>query len=227
MKLFNKIIVTVGICMATLGAFAQSSVSLPFIGQGNGTDSGLVPQGLSGYLQMFTNGTASRTFSYGDSTLTYVKGGFLGYAGMNYTNPVTGAVFTGTTNGALPIYTTNSAGFADVALWANRDGSAPIANVSARINGYDANFTNLVTFTFATINGGGHPVTTGTGSSVAFSMTGNGTNDVEIQTNLFTSAVLQGARGLRLLSVVSANANTNGNGQVVNLWLNGAKPGGQ
>ena len=217
MKQINKFLVTVGICMATLGAFAQSGVSLPFIGQGNGTDGGLVPQGLSGYLQI----TPTSTNSYGVSA-TYVKSGFLGYAGMNYTNPVTQAVFTGTTNGVLPIYVTNTAAFSDVDLWANRDGTAPVANVNVQVNGISSLFTNILTFNFATINGGGVPVTTGAGL-VSFSVTGNGTNDVVVQTNLFTSAAIQGARKLRLLSVVSSNAGTNG--QVVNCWLNGYKPG--
>ena len=225
MKQINKFLVTVGICMATLGAFAQTSVSLPFIGQGNGTAGGLVPQGLSGYLQILPTASLS-TNLYSGTNIT-VKSGFLGYAGMNYTNPITGTVYTGITNGVLPLYVTNSAAFADIDLWANRDGTTPLVNLNVDINGYSANFTNLMTFTFATINGGGLPCSTGTGSSVAFSVNGNGTNDVVIQTNLFASAVLQGARKVRLLSVVSANSNTNGNGQVVNVWLNGYKPGGQ
>jgi hypothetical protein len=223
MKLFNKIIVTVGICMATLGAFAQSGVSLPFIGQGNGTDGGLVPQGLSGYLQI----TPYTTNSYG-ATNTYVKGGFLDYAGMSYTNPVTGVVYTGTTNGALPIYVTNTAAFSDIDLWANRDGSALVGNISADVVGYGATFTNTVGFNFAVIDGGGLPINTGTGSGLQFSLTGNGTNDVEVQTNLLVSTTIQGARKLRLLSVTSTGVGTGGtNGQVRNVWLNGYKPGGQ
>ena len=221
MKQINKFLVTVGICMATLGAFAQTSVSLPFIGQGNGTDGGLVPQGLSGYLQI----QKQTTNSYNSSTVAYVKGGFLGYSGMNWTNPFSGVVYTGTTNGALPIFVTNSAAFQDVDLWANRDGTALVGNISATIQGYASIFTNVVSFNFATVNGGGQVTTTGAGSLLTFDVTGNGTNVLTVQTNLLVSASIQGARRLRLLSVYSNNAGTNG--QVVNVWLNGAKPGGQ
>lgn len=219
MKFIKILTVIASLCVMSIGAFAQTSVSLPFIGVGGNGLGGLVPQGLSGYLQI----TAQSTNSYGSSSLAYVRGGFLGYAGMTYTNPYSGTVFTGATNGVLPTYVTNAAAIGDVDLWANRDGTALVGNISAQINGISAAFTNIVTFNFATINGGGVPVTTGAGL-VSFSMTGNGTNDVVVQTNLLVSTTIQGARKLRLLNVASTNQGTNG--QVVNVWLNGAKPAG-
>ena len=223
MNKFYKIVIAVSVLVTTaVGAFAQSGVSLPFIGQGNNTDGGQVPNGISGYLQI----TPYSTNSYGATNLVYVKSGFLGYASMTYTNPVTGVVYTGNTNGVIPLYVTNANGFADIDLWANRDGSALVGNISVDVLGYGATFTNTVGFNFAVINGGGLPVTTGAGSGLQFSVTGNGTNDVVAQTNLLVSTTIQGARKLRLTSVTSTGVGTGGtNGQVVNIWVNGYKPG--
>lgn len=219
-KLFKSILTIAALCMVSLGAFAQSGVSLPFIAQGINTDGGLIPQGISGYLQF----SASSTNSY-NSTNTYVIRGYQGYAGLLYTNPFSGVVYSGVTNSPVPVFATNANAIADIDLWADRDGTPPSSlSVNVDVAGVNAAFTNTVTFNFATILGGGLPVSTGDGL-VSFSVTGNGTNDVVVKTNLFTSAVLQGVRKVRLLNVASTNAGTNG--WLVNCWLDGYKPAGQ
>ena len=204
--------------MVSLGAFAQMGTSLPFIGQGDNTIGGQIPTDISGYLQF----NASSTNSYG-STNVWVMRGYNWYSGLNYTNPYSGVVYN--TNSIVPVFVTNTAAIGDVDLWANRDGTTPVANISATIAGQTSAFTNTVTLNFALINGGGYVVTTGTGSGLTFSMTGNGTNIVTVQTNLLVSATVQGARRIRLNNLASTNAGTNG--WLVNCWVNGYKPNAQ
>ena len=217
-KTFKKFSAIAAICMVSLGAFAQMGTSLPFIGQGDNTIGGQIPTDISGYLQF----NASSTNSYG-STNVWVMRGYNWYSGLNYTNPYSGVVYN--TNSIVPVFVTNTAAIGDVDLWANRDGTTPVANISATIAGQTSAFTNTVTLNFALINGGGYVVTTGTGSGLTFSMTGNGTNIVTVQTNLLVSATVQGARRIRLNNLASTNAGTNG--WLVNCWVNGYKPNAQ
>lgn len=134
-------------------------------------------------------------------------------------------------SGRSPVTKTNTQAFSDVTLWANRDGTPPIANISVDVQGINANFTNLVTFNFAAIPNGSEdgfvPLNPCTDASnlFSFSVTGNGTNDVVVKTNLPT-ALLQGARALRCLSVTDTCPGGTGgtNGTVLHIKLNGYKP---
>ena len=219
MKQINKFIIAVAALMAvSFGAYAQSGVSIPFIGQGMSSAVSEIPGANSGYLQF----NALSTNSYGDSTLVWYKGFNSGYAGQIYTNPFTGVISNGGTNGfIIPNIVTNSSGIGDIELWSDRDGTTPSISLSADINGSGAAFTNTVTLNFCAIFGGGLKPSAAQ-NNISLAMTGNGTNDVIISTNLFTSGFLQGARKLRLVSVAATNAGTNG--QVVNVWINGYKP---
>ncbi len=190
----------------TGAAFGQVGQSLPFIGFGQ-------DNAYNGYLQI----TANNTNTYGSTNLVYTRGSFTTNVLTAITNPANGLVITGYVSQVFPNYLTNASAFQDVNLWANRDGTPPVVNLSADINGTSAQFTNIVTFTFAA-----GPTPTGNVGTQpqnlwSFSMNGNGTSDVVLATNV-PSSFLQGMRKLRLLSVGSSGA---GNGQVVNVWLNG------
>lgn len=125
---------------------------------------------------------------------------------------------------------TNTSAIQDVALWADRDGSPPSANISVQLSGLNASFTNIFQLRFATIParsasssyppGFFQPATSANGL-FTFTITGNGTNAVVLSTNLPT-AILQGAQGLRLLEISSSNAGTNGT--VAGIFLNGYTP---
>ncbi|MEI6195401.1 MAG: hypothetical protein WCS42_13835 [Verrucomicrobiota bacterium] len=133
------------------------------------------------------------------------------------------------TSGYTPIWTTNSAGFSDVALWANRDGTAPLGNISVDLVGNGATCTNQVTFVFAmlpvNIPEAGIPNNpTSTGGTFTFTTTMNGTNDVVLATNLNTS-LLQGIHGIRLAGIYTTNlAGLSTTNTVVGVWLNGFTP---
>lgn len=208
MKMFKHLLAGVFFVTATVSAFAQVGQSLPFIGAGQ-------DNAYNGYLQI----NAYTTNSYGSTNLAYAKGSYLTNVLTAITNPANGLVITGYVSQVAINYVTNEAGIADVTLWANRDGTPPVANLSADINGTSAAFTNTVTFTFAagpTANG---LVATQPQNLWSFTMFGNGTNDVVLATNV-PQSFLQGMRKLRLLNVASGGG---GSGQVVNVWLNGYK----
>ena len=180
-------------------ASAQTAQSKPF---------------FSGY-NLAVTATSTNTFN---ATNTYAKGFYVTNSG---TYPYTSSI--------VALTVTNTAGIADVQLWADRDGSSPAANISVQLAGLNAAFTNTGLFKFATVPAVSDspeyqavsflPATVNGSFSVA--ITGNGTTHVVVATNLPTS-VLQGARKLRLTSVEWTNAGTNGT--VVGVWLNGYKP---
>lgn len=193
----------------TICAFAQSGQSLPFIGAGQ-------DNAYNGYLQIAPGSTCN----FGATNLAYAKGSYLTNVPTAVTNPANGLVINTYLSQVYPNYVTNADGIADVTLWANRDGSAPIANVAADINGVSALFNNTVTFNFAagpTPNG---LVANQAQNLWSFTMTGNGTNDVVLSTNV-PQSFLQGQRKLRLVSVTESGGGTNG--QVVNVWFDGYK----
>ncbi len=198
--------IIIGLCLLGLLAFltssshAQTAQSKPF---------------LSGFnLQVVQ--TTTNTFN---ATNIYAKGFVFTNSGPY---PYTSSI--------VNVLVTNTAGIGDVQLWANRDGTAPSANISVQIHGVSSIFTNTGLFKFATI-----PVDTrsanyppglfqpGTSANNlwSFSVTGNGTNVVVISTNVPT-ALLQGNRGLRFLAVEWTNAGTNG--FVDGAFLNGFTP---
>lgn len=201
-----------------LAARAQSAQELPFIGPGGG---GASPLGAApGWLQF----TSLSTNSFGSPNLAYIKN----YSATNilasFTNLANGLVTTGYISSVVPNYVTNAAGFSDVTLWADRDGTAPDANLTLDINGINANFTNTVTFNFTCVTPYGVALTQGQ-NLFAVTMTGNGTNDVALSTNV-PLTFLQGQRRLRLASIVSAGPASNGtNGQAM-VWFDGYKPEG-
>ena len=219
-------VVIVALAVAT-SAVAQSVVAIPFIGQGyNSSITTQIPQDISGSLQIANGGT----YSYG-GTNTWVNRALLignGYFYTNtansmmtnyYTDPIWGTTYT---NGQIaPLYITNTLAIADIDLWCNRDGTPLVGSLCADIVGLNASFTNIVTFNFALIYGvGTNTATSSMGSALAFSLTGNGTTHVNVASNLLASATLQGARKIRLVSVVSTNAGTNGQ---ANVWLCGSR----
>ena len=183
--------------------------------------------------QSFLNGfnlqvTATSTNTY-TGTNIYAKGYSYTNAPYAYTNSLNGLVTSNYISVLVPNYVTNTAGVADVTLWANRDGTAPNANISAQLVGINAAFTNTATFKFAGIPvanlSPSYPPGLFTNATInsqfSFSVTGNGTTPVVITTNLPT-AFLQGNAGVRLLAVEWSNAGTNG--AVTGLFLNGYKP---
>lgn len=188
--------------MTSVAAFAQSGQTLSFI---------------NGYnLQV----TATSTNSY-SGTNTFAKG---------YT--ITNSAAYPPVSAYSPIWKTNTQAFSDVTLWADRDGTPPNVNITVRIKGLNANFTNTGTFRFASISalsmssdyppGTFIPCTSSNGQ-FAFTVTGNGTNDVVFPTNA-PSYLLQGSRALRLTGVEWSNAGTDGT--IVGAWLDGYKPAG-
>lgn len=118
----------------------------------------------------------------------------------------------------------NAPAFADVPLWANRDGSVATANISAHIRGVNVAFTNVLTFHFYAVPRGNKLAATGAQNGFTFTMTGNGTNDVLLATNLPT-VFCQGSGALRLLDITPSNAGTNG--ALISCALNGFSPTGQ
>lgn len=201
--------------VAAAPASAQTPQSLSFIGTGG-----------DGYNLAIT---PSATFSYG-GTNTYAKGYHSVSTLTPYTNSTTGLVQSNWLTTNAPNWFTNTSGISDVGLWANRDGTPPNANIAVDIVGINAAFTNIVTFNFATVPGIVPPgsgltlnQSTSSNGTFAFAVTGNGTTDVVLTTNVSTT-ILQGNRTLRLVSVVTTNAGTNGS--VVGCWFNGFKPTG-
>lgn len=217
MKIKNKIVTSwnryivvallcaVALCMSPPPTQAQSGQSLNFI------------NGYNLQITTLTTNTYSGTNSYSKG-FTQTNSGTYPYV-----------------SSFSPIWFTNTQAFSDATLWCDRDGTTPSLNIAVDVNGLNAIFTNTVTFNFATIaynveSGQGVAAlpTTSANGLFSFSITGNGTNDVVLQTNV-PSAFLQGARRLRLLSVgVSTGTGTGGtNGTVVGVWLDGYKPVGQ
>ena len=203
MKKFTLILIAAILAVVTLTAQAQSGQTLSF---------------LNGYNLAIPN---NATQTAGTSTNTYAKG---------FT--VTNSASYPYVSAYSPIYVTNTAAFVDVPLWANRDGTAPICNISVDVVGPIAQFTNVLTFTFAAIPAVSSspdflPVTfrpaNQSQNQFVFTVTGNGTTDVVLSTNV-PSSVLQGARAMRLLSIASSASGTNGT--VVFSALNGYKPPG-
>lgn len=213
----NLILTALAVFGLTAGAMAQTHQSLSFIGAGG---SGFVG-GANGLLQM----QATSTNTYGSTALIYAKGSYVTNVLINVTNAANGLVIQQYQSVFTPIFVTNAAGISDVTLWANRDGTAPLANISVDYFGSAATATNLITLNFAAkpINGGN--VATGASSLFSFSFNGNGTNDVVITTNL-PQTVLQGNYGFRLISAVSTNGAVQSNVGSLNCWLNGYKPAG-
>jgi hypothetical protein len=212
MKLFKNLLAGVlftTVTTATVSALAQSGQSLPFIGAGQ-------DNAYNGYLQIAPGGT----YNFGAANLAYAKGSYVTNVPTPVTNAANGLVINTYVSQVLPTYVTNANGIADVTLWANRDGTPPVANIAADINGVSALFNNTVTFNFAagpTPNG---LVANQAQNLWSFTMTGNGTNDVVLATNVPPS-LLQGQRKLRLISVTESGGGTNG--QVVNVWFDGYK----
>ena len=203
-----KIIKSLGILMLVAALFgslavtasAQTAQSKPF---------------LSGYnLQV----VASTTNLFA-ATNTYSKG---------YT--VTNSSTYPYTSSISPLIVTNAGALVDVALWADRDGSSPAANISVQIHGTNAAFTNIAVLTFAALPvdprspnypPGQFVAGTSAQNQFTFTVTGQGTTNVCIATNLPTG-FLQGSRGLRLSSVVWTNAGAGG--FVDGIFLNGFTP---
>ena len=212
------LIILTAVLALAFSARAQQGVSLPFIGYGgNGVDT----YGPGGNMLIPTKSTNSY-----NTTNVFAKGYTITNTATSITNSANGLVINGYVSTVVATMVTNTSGIQDVILWANRDGTAPIASIGADIYGASANFTNIVTFNFAVV-----PTLDGNAATAAqnlwsFSVTGNGTNDVVISTNLPT-ALLQGNRKLRLSSVASTVGTNNGDAAtLVNVWLNGYKPAG-
>ena len=150
-----------------------------------------------------------------------------------------------------PSYTIGS-GMADVPLWANRDGTAPLANLAVAFSDFStiAN-TNTLTFTLTTFASGvasaapGAPAFINTQAQNQWSFTSpvsNGTNWIAISTNIPTG-FLQGAHRVRL-TVTAGPIGTNNSGgttiitgsysspvtntvngwQLAGAWINGFTP---
>ena len=228
------------IALAIPVARAQTPSSENFIGAGG---SGPIV-GFNGYLQT----TLGQTNLFGQGA-TYAKGSYITNVLVTITNPANSLIITGYVSQVFPTFVSNTAAISDQPLWANRDGTAPNCSISVDINGNgpfstngtanpvgDPTFTNAITFTFVPIFGGpgqvagaGGPPMGGTsaatwaGNTWSFMVNGNGTNDVYVSTNVPTS-FLQGAKALRLLSIISSANAGNTNGQVVGVWLNGYLP---
>jgi len=185
-------------------AEAQSGVSLSF---------------LNGYnLTVATN----TTYTAGTTTNIYAKG-------FTVTNSATYPY----TASYSPTPVTNANWSSDVPLWANRDGTQPLCNISVQTVGIGSIGTNVMTFTFAAVPAWSDspdylPITflagTGSGNQFSFSVTNNGTTAVVLATNV-PAAFMQGARKLRLKTIAVAGA-TGTNATIAGIWLNGFKPPG-
>lgn len=111
---------------------------------------------------------------------------------------------------------TNATGIADVSLWGNRDGSAPIANLNISLCGTNAAATNIITFVLQTIANDRFKLspstnllaTTGAQNRFTVAVTANGTTPVVVSTNV-PASFMQGAQYVRLSSFGSSNAGTN------------------
>ena len=200
---FNKFFLALALLLAlTLGASAQGFVSQSFL---NGFNLQVVPTSTNNYAA--TNGYAKGFTVTNSGTYPYVSS-------------------------ISPTYQTNANAISDVPLWADRDGSSPSANISVHLYGINAAFTNTATFRFATVPAqpnsdslayppGYFGAATAAQNLFAFAVTGNGTNDVIVATNLPTG-FLQGNKAIRLLAVEWTNAGTNG--YVKGVFVNGFKP---
>lgn len=200
MKFFKQLVLA-ALLGATIPASAQGFVSPSFI------------TGFNQQLLTLTTNTYSGTNTFAKS---YVQ---------------TNSTVYPYVSGRQPVMQTNAQAFSDVNLWANRDGTSPLANISVDVQGLNAVFTNVVTFNFATIPNGSEdgyvPLNPGSGAQNqwSFSITGNGTNDVVVATNVPT-ALLQGCKALRCTSVaMTCPGGTGGtNGTLLHLKFNGFKP---
>lgn len=136
-------------------------------------------------------------------------------------------------NSAVGTATTNANWAKDVDLWANRDGTALIGNISVHALGLLSNSTNVLTFTFYSVPRGGgignlspsKQASTFAQNSWAFAMTMTGTNELVLATNIPTT-FLQGAGRLRLqTAVATSTGSTAGTNSIVkSITLNGWKP---
>lgn len=193
-------VAAVALLVSALPSLAQTPVSLPF---------------FTGY-NLAVTATSTNTYS---GTNIYARG---------YT--VTNTTTYPYVSGYSPTLHTNTAAFGDVTLWANRDGTAPSANISVQFSGLNAAFTNTAALTFVSIpaasTSSDYPAgllqpATETQNKFTFSITGNGTNIVNLATNVPT-AFLQGCKGVRCSQIIWSNAGTNGT--VAGIFLNGFKP---
>lgn len=121
----------------------------------------------------------------------------------------------GITNGGQLIVWTNGAGsfksnglwVADVPLWLNRDGTTANAALNVVVGG-SVGSTGAMTFVFQTVissAAGTNIATTSAQNRIVLAVQPGGATDVTITTNLPT-VTLQGAEGLRLISITSALA---------------------
>ena len=210
MKLTKILIVGAMVCVGSLIAEAQSFQSLPFV---------------NGWNLYLTNGVAVTTAS---STEIYTKSWVQTNAITYQTNGTT--IYTNY-NGAssyAPVYVTNTAGITDLNLWANRDGSVALVNLSADIVGYNASFTNLITIVFTPVSYESGAAKYGqltypsTSPSFSWAINANGLTHVVVSTNL-PASFIQGCKALHITSITpsSETASTNG---CININLNGYKP---
>ncbi len=181
-------------------ASAQTAQSMPF---------------LNGY----NLAVVSTTTNLFNGTNIYAKGFYVTNSG---TYPYTSSI--------VAVTVTNTGAITDVPLWANRDGTTPLANISVQIHGLNAAFTNTGLFKFAAIpaqsRSANYPPgllqpATAAQNLLSFSVTGNGTNVVCLASNLVTAS-FQGSRAIRFLGVEWTNAGTNG--FVDGVFLNGSTP---
>lgn len=159
---------------------------------------------LTGQDVLITN---SQTVTYGQTAI-YTKYGSTWGAGYS-------------TNATTPNYT-NTQAIIDLPLWANRDGTVPVANVSIHLLGTDATGTNTLTFLFVGVpRGQGYSASTSSQNQWSVAVAANGTTDVILATNIPT-ANFQGCGAIRLKTVTSGAAG--GTVQIRSVALNGFRP---
>ncbi|MDE2098693.1 MAG: hypothetical protein KGL39_15675 [Patescibacteria group bacterium] len=165
--------------------------------------------------ESFINGsnllvTVGNPVTYGSSNLVYAAGSMQTNSG---TYPYVSSW--------APIWHTNASGIQDCGLWANRDGSAAVASISADVSGI-AGGTNTLTFNFAVVPHGSRAATLAQ-NLWSFSFKKDDNVDDIVATNL-PAGLLQGCAGLRLLSIVPTGVSGNTNYTVNAIRLNGFHP---
>jgi len=116
--------------------------------------------------------------------------------------------------------------YSDVSLWANKDGTSANVALLVSVVATNAAGSNTFTFTLRPVHDVGTSTVNNTTDSVrsfAVALVATGTTRATIATNIPTG-LLQGAKGLRLVSVASSDEAGNATGMVATAKIVGFAP---
>lgn len=218
---FKTLLLTVAVVVGAFSAEAQQSAHYNFL---SGSLLNLPAQSTN--LSPAVNSPATT------NSWTYATRFVVTNQVVTITNPANGLVITGYQSSYVPVYVTNGSAFADIDLWANQDGSIPLAELTAVYTSADGTNTTLAPVIkllpiaiSSDPNKPGYPTVLKTNAQDVFVWAPpslQGTNLISIGTNLPT-AFLQGEQRVRAEIDVPSNG-TNGAITFYGLWLNGFRP---